>query len=180
MEPQNPEPQSQTQSAAAPQAQPQDENAPKVESYAWEASEFVHHEKPASWYAGLWLVAAIICAILGLLQQWLSIVVVIVMTFAVIVYSKKEPRTLQYSLDEHGVSINGNNSPYALFKSYSVQPEVGWQEIDLEPARRFAPRLTLISDGDEMQQIEAVLSKHLPRLDRDPDWIERLSRYLKF
>jgi hypothetical protein len=41
-----------------------------------------------------------------------------------------------------GVSINGKLSHLTShFRSYNLQDEIGWQEIDLEPAQRFAPRL---------------------------------------
>lgn len=149
-------------------------------SFSWEASEFVHHEKPALWYVGLWVGAAVLCGVLAFLQQWFGVVVVVMMTLAVIVYSRKEPRTLSYAIDDNGISIDGKLSTYKLFHSYSVHPEVGWHEIDLEPARRFSPRLTLLAEGESFDQIEAILSQHLPRQDRELDPIEKLSRYLKF
>jgi hypothetical protein len=149
-------------------------------SFTWEASEYVFHEKPFAWYIGLWAVTAVLCGGLGLMRQWLSIVVVVITALAVMVYSRKEPRTLGYALDEHGISIDGKLSPYHLFKSYSVHEEVSWQEIDLEPARRFAPRLTVLCEHDSFDQINEILTQHLPRLDRDPDWVEQLTRYIKF
>lgn len=149
-------------------------------SFIWDASEYVFHEKPYAWYIALWIATAVLCGGLGLMRQWLSIVVVVVTALAVMVYSRKQPRTLTYALDEQGISIDGKVSSYHLFKSYSVHQEVSWQEIDLEPARRFAPRLTILCEIDHFDNIEAILSQHLPRVDRDHDWIEQLTRYIKF
>jgi hypothetical protein len=149
-------------------------------SFTWEASEYVFHDKPFMWYVGLWGLTAILCGGLGLMHQWLSIVVVVVMALVVMVYSRKEPRTLTYALDDLGISIDGKISSYHLFKSYSIHQEVSWQEVDLEPARRFAPRLTVLCEIDNFDMIEDILSQHLPRVDRDPDWIESLTRYIKF
>ena len=173
---------------AAPVASPAPEPAAPSEtkpvdpslSFAWEASEYVFHEKSFLWYIALWVVAAVLCGGLGLLHQWLSIVVVVVMALVVMMYSRKEPRTLSYVLDGQGISIGGQLSPYRLFRSYSVHPELSWQEIDLEPARRFAPRLTLLCEQDNFDEIDKILTQHLPRLDRDPDWVEQLTRYIKF
>jgi len=149
-------------------------------SFSWEASEFVHHDKPAWWNLGLIAGVVVICAVLALLRQWLSVGVVALMALAVNMYARKAPRTLLYALDSHGVSINGKLSPYSHFRSYNIQPQVGWEEIDLEPAGRFSPRLTLLADEDNFDQIEGILANHLPRVDRDPDIIEKISRYLKF
>ena len=149
-------------------------------SFTWEASEYVFHEKPAIWYLLLWVATALLAGGLGLLHQWISIVVVVVMAVAVMVYSRKEPRTLTYALDGQGISIDGKLSSYHLFKSYSAHEEVSWREIDLEPARRFAPRLTVLCEVENFDTIEEILTHHLPRVDREPDWIEKLTRYIKF
>ncbi|TAK89077.1 hypothetical protein EPO04_03175 [Patescibacteria group bacterium] len=182
--------------APQPEAQPQPEGdkpaatppppaAPVVDpnlpqSYTWEASEYIYHQKPAFWYLGLWLATAIIAAVLGFFQQWLSIAVVVVMALAVMIYSRKQPRTLSYQLDASGVNIHGNITAYSSFHSYSVMQDTGWYSVDLEPIKRFVPRLTLICENDDIQTIDQILSQHLPRVDRDPDWIESLTRYLRF
>lgn len=149
-------------------------------AYAWEASEYVHHDKSASWYVWLWIAVALICAGLGLLQQWLSIAVIVVMAVAIVMYSRKQPRVLKYELDDHGITIDGKLTRYNLYKSYSIQKQIGWQEVDLEPSQRFSPRLTLLGEDETLPHIESILSQHLPRVDREPDFIERASRYLKF
>jgi hypothetical protein len=149
-------------------------------SYSWEASEYVFHQKGAKWYMLLFGVAGALEAVLVILQQWLSVTVVAVMTLAVVVYSRKAPRVLQYHLDEHGITINGKLNPYNDFRSYSVIEDVGWQSIDLEPAKRLVPRLTILAEHDNFEAIESILSAHLPQINRRPDWIERLTRYFKF
>jgi hypothetical protein len=151
-----------------------------VQSYNWQASEYIFHEKPAAWYLVFWLLVAVTCGVLGFFQQWLSIAVVAAMSIAVLVYSRKPPRTLSYTIDNDGISIDGRVHSYDQFRSYSVLEEIGWHEIDLEPTRRFVPRLTLLCESDDVPVIEEALSQNLPRVDRDPDWIERATRYLRF
>ncbi len=150
------------------------------QSYGWEASEYIYHEKPAWWYIALWAVAAIICGVLAITQQWTGIAVVVVATLALLVYSKKPPQTLNYNLDDDGITIEGKPNSFDLYRSYSVYQEVGWHEVDLEAVKRFRPRLTLICESEDVDRIDDILSDHLPRVDRNPDWIERASRYLKF
>jgi hypothetical protein len=148
--------------------------------YAWEASEYIFHEKPTGWYLGMWGIIAVLCVGLGLLRQWLSIGVIVVMALAVAIYSRRPPRTLHYQITDTGIGIDGKISPFSNFKSYGVLEEVGWHEVDLEPARRFMPRLTLICESDDIPVIDEALAQHLPRVDREPDFIERASRYLRF
>jgi hypothetical protein len=150
------------------------------DNYSWQASEYIFHQKPLWWYGTLWLLAAGLCAGLAFFQQWLSIAVVVVMTGAVVVYSRKPPRTLNYRIDANGVTIEDKTLPHSQFKSFSVWEDVGWHEVDLEPNKRFAPRITLICESDDTDQIVALMTQHLPRQDRRPDWIERATRYLRF
>lgn len=128
----------------------------------------------------LWLIAAVLCGILGFLQQWLSIAVVVVMAIAIMVYTRKHPRTLQYTLNADGIIIERKELPYTNFRSFSILQDMAWYSIDLEPAKRLVPRLTLICENDDVEKIEQILSSHLPRVDRELDFIERASRYLRF
>jgi hypothetical protein len=149
-------------------------------SFSWQASEYVFHEKPHTWYLILFGLAIGLGAGLLLLKQWLSVVVVAVMTLAVLVWSKKAPRVLDYHLDDHGIIIQGKSYPYSQFKSFSVQQDVAWRSVDLEPAKRLMPRLTLLCENDDLNIIESILANHLPRHDREPDFIERITRAIKF
>lgn len=158
-----------------------DENNPEAgESYSWEASEYIYHEKPASWYLVMWIIAAILAGILAFLQQWLSIAVIVMMAAAIQVHTRRHPRTLQYSIDDDGVTIGQKHLPYNHFKSFSIFKDMAWYSIDLEPAKRFVPRLTLICENDDIDTIERILSSHMPRLDRQLDVVEKASRYLRF
>lgn len=149
-------------------------------SFTWEASEFVHHDKPASWYAILLGITAAFAAGFALFHQWLAIAVVVTGALALVVYSRKQPRTLNYTIDDHGVTVGHRFSDYSHFRSYSIEEEVSWKSIDLEPSKRFAQRLTLLADPENFPEIEPLLIHHLPRQDREPDPLEKLIRYIKF
>ena len=126
-------------------------------------------------------IAAVAMIILALLtRQWLSIAVFAAMGVALGIYGQRPPEVLDYRLSEKGLTVKHKFYPYDQFRSFSVAPDVSWHVIELEPTRRFMPRLTVMFDNDHFEQIVAILSQHLPRVDRQADWIERLSRRLKF
>lgn len=132
------------------------------------------------WYLGLVAVAAVLAAVFALTGQYLGIVVVVVMLLAVVVVGRRQPRILLYMVDDHGVSIDGELQPYQNFRSYSIIQDVAWQSIDFEPTKRFMPRLLILCEPEALAQAEIILQQHLPRQDRELDWIERASRYLRF
>lgn len=163
----------------AQMAQP-DPDPDLPESFSWEASEFVHHDKPAGWYALFFLAVVLLAAVFAYFHQWMSIAVVATSAAAILVYTRKQPRTLAYTLDSKGITIGTRFEPYNHFRSYNIQPEVAWHEFDLEPAKRFAPRLTVLASDEEFELISKLLSAHLPYVKRAPDAIDRATRYIKF
>jgi hypothetical protein len=165
------------EAAVEPQEQYEDGVEP---AFQWQASEYVQHHKGAGWYIALGLVFLVLIGIAAVTQQWLSIAVLLVMAAAVGVYAHKPPRTLLYQLDEDGITIEERQYPYEQFRSFAVLQDESWHAIDLEPTQRFMPRLTVIFDSEDLDGIVEHLSLHLPRADREPDLVEKLTRYLRF
>lgn len=181
-----------TEANAAEPASPIDESSeaelieqepagePAEPAFTWQASEYVHHHKGIGWYATLVGLVGLLAIVAVLYKSWFSIVVFVVMGAAIAVYAQKPPRVLTYDLDSYSVTIEGKAYPYKNFRSFGVISDVEWHTIDLEPTQRFMPRLTVLFSDDDFDSIVDHLSIHLPRTDRQPDIIERLTRYLRF
>lgn len=149
-------------------------------AFSWQASEFVHHHKGPAWYAVLVGVLVVLVTGAALLHFWLEIGAFLAMGAAIMVYASKPPRTLTYELTPKGIVIEGKKYPFAEFGSFGVLKDEEWHSIDLEPVKRFSPRITVLFDSDDFDSIVGHLELHLPRADRDPDVIEKATRYLRF
>ncbi len=161
----------------------QDEPQPASDGpteFSWHASEFIHHQKKPMWYVffGLIIIALVVITILT--SQWFSAAVFAVMAVALVVYANKEPRLLNYHLGASGITIDQKLYHYNQFRSFAIFNDVAWHSIDLDPLQRFQPRLTVMFESNDLPHIESILSTHLPRIDREPDLVERLTRTLKF
>jgi hypothetical protein len=149
-------------------------------AFTWEASEYVHHHKGIAWYAYLGGAVALLVGIAVVLHIWLSIAVFLAMGAAIIVYALKPPRTLTYELTPKGIIIEGKAYPFGDFRSFGVLKDEEWHTIDLEPMKRFAPRITVLFNSADLDSIVGHMELHLPRTDREPDLVERATRYLRF
>ncbi|MDB5179183.1 MAG: hypothetical protein JWN01_1126 [Patescibacteria group bacterium] len=149
-------------------------------AYSWQASEYVHHHKGKGWYAALLGIVVVLIGGAVLLHYWLEIVAFLVMGAAVVVYARKPPRTLMYELTPKGIRVDGKESLYEQFRSFSVLADEEWHSIDLIPVKRFSPPLSVLFDTDDFDQIVGHLELHLSREDQPPDVVDRLSRYLRF
>jgi hypothetical protein len=149
-------------------------------AFAWQASEYVHNHKTATWYFGLTVLLIVLIGLTILLHYWLEIVAFLLMGLAIVVYARRPPRTLMYELTPNGITIEGRDMLFSEFRSFGVLADMDWHTIDLEPAKRFSPRLSVIFDPKDFDAIVGHLELHLPRVDRDPDVVERLTRLIRF
>jgi uncharacterized membrane protein len=162
-----------------PQAAPEQPAQDSLE-LEWQASEYVHHQKSATWYAGLVGVVAALLLVSFFFKLWLSMAVFVMMGIAIAVYAHRPPRVLQYALTHDSIVIEGKPYPYTAFRSFGVLSEETWHSIDLEPTQRLRPRVSILFSDEDFDAIVEHLSRHLPEVDRRPDMIERLSRRLRF
>lgn len=149
-------------------------------AFTWQASEYVQHHKSGLWYVILVALAAGLVVVAVWLHYWLEIGLFGVMAAAIIVYARKPPRTLTYEVSPQGITVDGKLHPYDMFRSFGVLPDISWHTIDLEPSQRLMPRMAILFDEADFDQIIGHLELHLPRVDRQPDLVERITRIVRF
>lgn len=162
------------------QAPPEFNDQDPGETISWRAEEFEFHNKKFGWYLLLALAALVLVGVAVLTKQWITIGVIVVMAAAVMVYAGRKPDELNYQLDEEALVIGEKVFPLEQFQSFAVIHSPNWQGIDLDPIKRFMPRISVPITDETGEQVVGLLMQHLPRLDREPDFIERWSRKLKF
>lgn len=147
----------------------------------WTASEFVAHAKGFSWFAMLVVGTAALTAITWFVtQDYISVGVIIVLAILLGVAATRQPRVLEYRVDNEGIEIAGKFFSYADFRSFSIMPEGAFSSIMLVPLRRFAPPLSIYYDPTDEEKIVSVISQHLPLEERQHDMIDRFARRIRF
>jgi hypothetical protein len=88
----------------------------------WSASEFVHGEKNGLWYVlFVVVVLGLIALDVFILKSYTFSALVIVMAIALIVYSRRPPRVIQYSLsNSHGLYVGQKLYGFSDFKAFGV------------------------------------------------------------
>ncbi len=170
--------------ADPPPADPSDSTppaAPDTGQFSWRAHEFAQHERPFFWYLGFIVLAIGLLALsILVLKSWLGAVVIGLMLVALVTYAHRSPRELQYSISQTGLSIGGKFFPYSSFRSFAIVSMRSFLTLELDPLKRFMPRLSIFLDQPTADQVGAILAKHLPQEDRRSDLIDQLSHALKF
>lgn len=173
---------------ALPAHEPENTLAPTEQSEAnlpallsWEASEYVAHQHGALWYLSvLGITVGLVAFLVLVLGEWLSAAVVVLMVIALVIYAHRAPRTLKYSLNQAGILVGAKFYPYGVFRSFALVQGQAFLTIELDPLKRFMPRLSMFIDQDDLDGVVETLEEHLPRAERKADVVDRLSHKLKF
>lgn len=148
---------------------------------SWTASEYVHHDKTASWYLGLAIGAVLVAALVYLISHdWVSVGVVIVAALVLGSYGARQPRQLDFQLDNQGIGIGPKRYFYGEFKSFSVIPEGAFSSITFMPLKRFSPPISIYYAPEDEEKILTLLSQYLPFEQPRRDAVDSLMRRIRF
>lgn len=145
----------------------------------WEASEGIHHERDGLWFAGF---GAVVLTLLGISiwsQKWTFTALIVVMAIALIVYIRRAPRILRYSLSDNGLHVGEQLYMFDNFRSFGVIEDGGLFSIVLTPTKRFGQSLTIYFSENDGEQIVDILGTHLPMENLRPDTMDTLLRRLR-
>ncbi len=154
---------------------------PAYAPVTWTASEFIDHEKAASWFIILFAGGAGAVTLIYLITR--DVVTVVVIGMAVILFAmaaQRKPRTLTYEINSNGVTIGPKTYPYTQFKSFAVLEEGAFNSIQLMPLKRFMPPISLYCPPEQEQQVIDALGNYLPHEERRHDPIDRIMRKVRF
>lgn len=172
--------------ASAPAATPdtasaQPTTAPESDVITWTASEFIAHQKSATWYSLSVLTAVGLGAIIYLLTR--DFFPTTVVPFGVIllaIYAGRQPRQETYRLDHVGLTIGNRHYGFHEFRSFTVVPEGAFSSIELTPLGRFAMYANLYFDPADEDRIVARLSQYLPLEEPRHSFVDGLMRRIHF
>jgi len=155
--------------------------APTLEPVVWTASEYVAHQKSSTWYIALGCGSAVVTVIMFLITRNIfSAIVVAAACMALGVFAARQPQTKQYAITEDGIVCGDKNYSYAIFKSYSIVDEDAISCVWLRPLKRFMPTVVMYFAPDDEEKIVNMLDNFLAQEDREHDFVDKVSRRIRF
>lgn len=148
---------------------------------SWTAHEYIHLEKGGMWYVLFVLVALGLIAVdVFLLRSYTFSALVVVMSIALIIYSRRPPRNLQYTLSlKQGLYVGEKLYSFNDFKEFGIIKDGDNHSIMLIPAKRFAPGLSVYFPEESGEEIVDILGNRLPMRPLKLDFVDLLVRRLR-
>jgi hypothetical protein len=146
----------------------------------WSASEYIDHQRGASWY-GLLSAATIGLAVIVyfLTKDYFATGTIVVLGIIVGVFVGRKPAQVEFELSESGLHVAQKAYNYNRFKSFTVLKEGNLVSLSLMPIKRFMPPVSAYFDPKDEQKITNLIGEHLPFQESKPSTVDRLSIRLK-
>ena len=170
----------QEQPQESPEIDHHDDSQPRP-ALSWEASESVHHEKDGLWFMAILAGGAVLALIsIFLIKSITFTVLIVVMVVALFVLAKRPPRILRYQLDERGVTINEKSYAFHDFKAFGVVQDGPFYYVSLIPLKRFMPAIDVYFPEEYGEDIVDILGEFIPLKTIEPDWLDKITKQLRF
>lgn len=146
----------------------------------WVAHEYIHQEKGTLWFVAFVVVILVLLAVsIFIMNSWSFAVLLGVIAVVVLVYSKRPPRELTYSLTDEGLTVDGRLHEFSSFKSFGIIRDGEEFSVMLIPTQRFQPGVTVYFPEESGEAIVDMLGSRLPMKDLKLDLVDRAVRLLR-
>jgi hypothetical protein len=154
---------------------------PNIEELHWTASEFIHHQKPTTWYIGAVMVSLLFAVGLFVASgDVIGPIAIIVMGILFAVGASRRPRTVDYSIGPDGVIVGKRRYRFNDFQSFTVLNEDQIESFALLPVGRFSQVVSIYFSPDDGQKIFDLLSEHVPFEQRERDRVDKFLHKIRF
>lgn len=154
--------------------------AKEEEPVRWQANEYIHHEKDALWFVIFAVVVLALMAFSIFVVQSITFSILIpVMAVALIVYSQRPPRLIDYTLSSKGLHVNDRLYSFGEFKGFGVIRDGKEYSAVLIPTKRFKLGVSVYFPEEAGEVIVDMLGARLPMQELKLDIVDRVIRKLR-
>ncbi len=130
--------------------------------YSWEAPEFEKQEKTIFWDLGALLFGATLLIIALAKAEFTLGLLAILATLMLWMMGRKEPRTIRFTLHNHGLQIEDLLYHYSNLKSFWIFDEaLGLNELVVRSNRVLLPLIHIHLHKQDAKHIRSILAQHL-------------------
>jgi hypothetical protein len=146
----------------------------------WQATEYIERGKNTLWFVMFGVAIIVLMAIAIFLMNSLTFAVLVpVMAVALIVYIRRPPRVLNYTLSRQGLHINDHLYSFSEFKGFGVIHDGEEYSVMLIPIKRFHQGVSVYFPEESGEAIVDMLGARLPMQELHLDVIDMVLRKLR-
>lgn len=147
----------------------------------WQAPEYTFHPKNKNWYSGVLLVAVILSLLSLFTKNFLLVILIIVASFAVMMYGARQPDVVKFAVTHRGVRFHTQIFPYDYLKSFWILEANNQRKLILVSERLVLPHVVIpIAEQVNTESLRQYLLPFLPEVRTEESLADVLSDYFGF
>ncbi len=161
----------------------EEDNVPdsSPDTLTWSAPEFISHDKSTLWYVVLIIVALVLSILFYILMKDIvTVIVVIIGALFFGIYGSRQPKLVDYELNNLAVVMGNKEYHYSEFRTFTVIKEANISDITFTPLKRFSPPLSIYFETKNEDKVINLIANHIPFEQTKPDAVESLMRRIHF
>ena len=151
-----------------------------MEQVTWTASEFEKHDKPVSWFIALWIIVAALVAVSVLTKSLFMGILVVVAGAVVNLFAVKEPREIEFSLNDKFLKIAGKSHSLESFTSFWIFEEENYNMLSLISKKSFHPYTKIIMPKEYSSEAKLLLRASIEEEEQEESLMDVLTDWLRF
>lgn len=159
-----------------------DERAQEVDESVvqWQATEYVQQDRSIRWFIILAVICVGLIAVALFLMHSTSFAILVpVMAAALVVYVRRPPAMIDYTVSRKGIHINDHLHTYDEFRSFGVLSHDGVHSVVLVPRKRFQLSQTMYFPEAVGEALVDMLAARIPMNEVKQDAIDHLLARLR-
>lgn len=130
--------------------------------FEWSGPAHVHNHREESFFVTLFIVAVGVAFVLVLFKQYMLMLVVFALAFAIYAANKHEPQTVRYQVLTNAVKINDDQYNYSDLANFWFETVGGKTVLKISTNLRVPAYLEFVLQDQEREDLEEVFLEHIP------------------
>jgi hypothetical protein len=151
-----------------------------MQKISWQAPEYIHTEKSADWYWIVGIITFSIALIAIILNNLIFGILIIISSITLSLYAARPAKMIDMEINDAGVKIGSYFYPYSELESFWIETEVRHPKIILKSRRKVMFFVSILIEDADPEELDELLSQHLPKVEHSEPILEKLLVYLGF
>jgi hypothetical protein len=147
---------------------------------SWAAYEYEKRAYGKYWYIKMGVIVSVLIVFSVLAKSYFFLAFVILAFTMLVVYSRREPRKISFTISAEGIFIGNRLQEFSNFKSFWIFNKQGIRELLLETGQMMQPYLHLPLGDADIKKIRKILISRLPEKEYQEPMLDQLARALGF
>ncbi|MBR0488403.1 hypothetical protein IJJ39_01875 [Candidatus Saccharibacteria bacterium] len=150
-----------------------------LQPVTWQAEEYISKDHHAGWYVGLAVFTLAFGALAIWLQGWTFLILIIISAVTILVFALRPPRTIDYRIDNDGITEGKILHRYSDFRAFGIMQEDSHYSAILIPKKRFGMSVKIYFPEGSGEAIVDFLGAHLPMEPLKLDFLDKIVNFLR-